>query len=483
VAAAIDTYGLLRGNERVLVAVSGGPDSVALLWALVALRDRYGITLRVAHLNHGLRDAAEAELTFVADLADKLALPCHAERRDVRAYQRDHGLSLEDAARRVRYAFLAATAAALNCSKIAVGHQADDTAELVLMNLLRGSGLLGLAGIAPRQGRIIRPLIDIHRDRILTYLASTQLGYCRDESNTDPSFTRNRIRHELIPHLEAAYNPRLRRTLQSTARIFRDEETWINDHIGHIWPIDARPSTPGDPGEAKIRIDRSALTALPTALQRRILRRELARAAADLKRIEFAHIEAIRRLACGGQLDPKWLDLPRGLRVGMDEAHITLVKETAAERQARRRCAGRRQLPDISGYAYEISRPPEAPMTVELPEIGARLVLRTAACKGQPLPMPSGADQAIFDLDRLVFPLKLRPVRPGDKMRPLGLKGHKKIGDLLIDCKIPSPMRRRLPVLISDSRIVWLAGVRRDHDTRVRPGTRRLLIVEFCLLK
>ena len=210
VAAAIDAYGLLHHNDRVLVAVSGGPDSVALLTALHVLRDRYQIAIHVAHLNHGLRAAAVTEQNYVADLADRLVLPFHTDRRDVRAFRRDHGLSLEDAARRVRYSFLETTADTLNCTKIAVGHQADDTAELVLMNLLRGSGPLGLAGIAPRQGRIIRPLIDIHRDTITAYLDLKQLQPCHDESNRDRTHTRNRIRHDLIPHLEAVYNPRLR---------------------------------------------------------------------------------------------------------------------------------------------------------------------------------------------------------------------------------------------------------------------------------
>jgi tRNA(Ile)-lysidine synthase len=460
----------------VLVAVSGGPDSVALLWALTALRDRYGITLGVAYLHHGLRDEAATEQAFVSNLAHQLALPFHTDRRDVPAFRREHGLSLEDAARRMRYAFLETTAATLDYGKIAVGHQADDTSELVLMNLLRGSGPRGLAGIAPRCGRIIRPLINIHRDGIMTYLRTKKLNFRQDASNADLHFTRNRIRHELIPHLEGAYNPGLRRTLKDTARILRDEETWLEAHLDEVWQHSSK-----DAAEGEVRMDRGALNALPTALQRRVLRRELARVATDLKGISFAHIEAIRHLASGKRADPRWMDLPKGIRILVDAVQVRLAKETAEARRNRRRRPARRQVMETGVKSHVIQCPGEDPTTLELPEYGARLVLQSAPFQDQPI--PDTPNQALFDLDRLVFPLELRPVRPGDRLRPLGMHGHKKVSDLLIDCKVPKATRRRHPVLVSGGHIVWLVGIRRDHASRVRRDTRRLLMGEFCLLK
>lgn len=479
VAATIDAYHLLRPKDRVLVAVSGGPDSIALLHALLALQNRYEVTLIIAHLNHDLREDASMEQAFVADLARRLALPFHTERRDVRAFRQRHGLSLEDAARQVRYTFLEATADAQACTRIAVGHQADDTVELLLMNLLRGSGPLGMSGIAPRQGRIIRPLIDIHRDAIMVYLKEKNLDACHDESNEDPAFTRNRIRNDLIPHLETTYNRGLRQALQRTARILRDEEAWIEHHLDTAW-TGSKPSPCGG-----IRIKRSALLAAPVALQRRILRRALAGVASDLKRFGFAHIEAMRRLAGADEKAPRWLDLPKGLRVLVEAEQLTLLKESSEARRNRRRGLGSPAPSEEGyrqGYRFEIACPGENDATtLSLDEIDARLVLRTATCRGQP--KPDTPWKAHFDLDRLTFPLVLRPAQPGDRLQPLGMAGRKKISDLFIDCKIPKPMRRRFPVLVSGGRVVWLAGVRRDHDSRVRTGTRRLLIGEFCLLK
>jgi tRNA(Ile)-lysidine synthase len=475
VASAIDHYHLLCVSDRVLVAVSGGPDSVALLHALLALQNRYRITLIVAHLNHGLREAAPMEQAFVADLARKLTLPFYTERRDVSAFRQRHGLSLEDAARRVRYAFLEATADAQACTKIAVGHQADDTAELFLMNLLRGSGHLGMTGIAPRQGRVIRPLIDIRRAEVTAYLEAKNLGACHDESNEDLSLTRNRIRHELIPHLETVYNPRLRQALQRTARILRDEETWIENHLDTAW------TGPGPHICTEgVRLDRAALLTAPVALQRRILRRALAAMTTDLKDFRFAHIEEIRRLAGTSETAPRWVDLPRGLRVLVEAGQLTVLKESPAARRQRRRHLGGHQAAH-EGFRYRIACPGKDATTLALAPIDARLVLRQATCKGQS--NPDTPWKAYFDLDRLAFPLVLRPAQPGDRLRPLGMAGHKKISDLFIDCKIPQPIRRRLPVLVSGGRVIWVPGVRRDHDSRVRAATRRLLIGEFCLLK
>jgi tRNA(Ile)-lysidine synthase len=474
VSAAIDAYDLLTEGDRVLVAVSGGPDSVALLHSLCALRDRYAITLAIAHLNHTLRGAAaDGEQAFVASLARELALPFHTTRKDVRGYQRRLKLSLEDAARQVRYTYLKDEAKRQGFNKIALGHHADDTAELVLMNLLRGSGPLGMAGIPPRQGCLIRPLIDIHRDQIMAYLGAMKLTHQHDESNDDRAFLRNRIRHDLIPQLESDYNPRLRETLQRTARILRDEEAWIDQHLNTAHEnLQPKARTDG------VTIEALAFKAAPTALQRRILRRGLAMAASDLKRINFEHIERIRQLA-RGDIFPKWIDLPRGLRVRVDAEGITIETESVDQRRLRRQGSA----PPPPFFAYRIDAPQENAVEMEIPEINARLSLVRAANPEGTIPRPEHPGQAFFDLDSLLFPLVLRAIQPGDRLAPLGMEGHQKISDLLIDRKIDPEARCRIPVLVSGGEIIWVAGLRTDRSARVRKHTRRLLVGEFYLLK
>ncbi|MDJ0780394.1 MAG: tRNA lysidine(34) synthetase TilS [Desulfosarcinaceae bacterium] len=473
VVATIDTYGLLSDKDIVLVAVSGGPDSVALLQVLLRLRNLYRITLQIAHLNHGLRAGAAEDQAFVESVANNLGLPFHADRRDVDAYRHAKGLSLEEAARQVRYTFLRAVADKRNCTKIAVGHQADDSAELVLMNLLRGSGPQGLSGIPPRNGRIIRPLIDIHRDWIEAYVDAHRLTYRQDVSNADMAFTRNRVRHELIPYLEKRYNPRLRQLLHRTGHIFRDEGVWIENQIHSAYPgLGPERCAEG------VRFRRARLRSAPAAVQRRVLRWGLAMIAGDLKRLRFSHIEQIRRLAQMSEAGLKWLDLPRGIRVMTDLEWIVLKLETAEERRIRRDGG---EPDQFRPFRYEVACPQDDPIVVSLPDIDAQLTLQCDIHGNDAGPDPP--QRARFDVDRLKFPLVLRSTLPGDRLQPLGMTGRKKVSDLLIDCKIPISMRHRHPVLISGGRIVWLVGVRMAADARIRADTRRLLIGEFCLLK
>src|SRR5262245_50495755 len=281
----IQDFRMLDSGHTVLVAVSGGADSMVLLDTLRRLREPLALKLFVAHLNHQLRPDAAEDALFVEAIARDLGIRCLCETIDVPAYQRQHKLSPEDAARRVRYAFLRATATQLGADRIAVGHTANDQAETVLLHLLRGSGLRGLGGIPPVRESIIRPLIQTPRDTILKHARTHQLPFRDDPSNRLPRYTRNRLRLELLPALQQHYNPRLVQALCTTAQLLADDETALH-LLARQHFVAARLPAPW--GHLHLRID--DLRSLPVALQRRVLRQALSEVLGGLQGVTQAHI-------------------------------------------------------------------------------------------------------------------------------------------------------------------------------------------------
>ncbi|MDD8027003.1 MAG: tRNA lysidine(34) synthetase TilS, partial [Acidobacteriota bacterium] len=289
--------GLIRPGEIVLVACSGGPDSMTLLHLCLELGADEGFSTAVAHFNHGLRPRAGADERFVERAALALGLPYFAGRADVRSLARARGLGLEEAGRLARYVFLERAAAEAGAARIATGHTMNDQAETVLLRLLRGTGPWGLAGIpAKRALSIVRPLLTIERDDVLSYLADRGIAYRRDETNRDTEILRNRIRHELIPHLENRYEPAVVHSLARLARIAADEEDWL-DATAAARIKKMLGGTPSAP-----TLDAAALRRQPPALARRIVRAYIKTLKGDLRDVSFDDIEAIRALSEGKRL-------------------------------------------------------------------------------------------------------------------------------------------------------------------------------------
>ena len=308
---------MVQSGDSVLVAVSGGADSVALIHLLYALAPTLSVRLAIAHLNHGLRlQESERDAEFVASLARNLKLPLFIDKIDVHDYRQRHKLSLEEAARNVRYNFLNQIAEENNFTKIAVGHHLDDNAELVLMFLLRGSGPLGLSGMPPKRSgmppgedaKIIRPLIDVRRCEILDYLGQNKLEYVSDSTNTNRSYLRNRIRHDLIPELASKYNPNIVETLNRLASLTRSEEQWMETLVD---PIYHSILTKQDPDSVYLSLNR--LADLPLAARRRVLRKAIKEVKGNLRRIAFSHIAAILHLAAKSPASGS-IDLPDGIQ-------------------------------------------------------------------------------------------------------------------------------------------------------------------------
>jgi tRNA(Ile)-lysidine synthase len=460
-------HGMIQKGESVLVAVSGGADSVALTHVLVSLASELSIRLALAHLNHGLRPReAERDAEFVAALAGELNLPCHIDTFDVRRFQQQHKLSLEDAARRVRHRFLQTVAERHGYSKIALGHHADDNAELILMFLLRGSGSSGLAGIpALRDGVFIRPLIRTRRAEILHYLQAAGRHYVTDATNMDLRFLRNRVRHQLIPMLQAAYNPKIVEALNRLAAIVKAENQWIEELVD---PLMATCTICREPG--RVALSLSALASLPLAARRRIVRRAICELKGDLQRITLAHVDEVVELA-EYPVPDKRLDLPQRIEVWNQLDTLVFQRCSAAQKHPERH---RAELP-CAAYEYSLNLPD----TLRIGEINA--ILRVTEITPEQVPKLTlvGPHTAYFDLDQLHLPFVVRNFRAGDRFSPLGTSGRQKLKKFFIDHKVDRAERRSCPILVSRGEIIWVAGHRVGHVARIRAETRRVLKAEL----
>jgi tRNA(Ile)-lysidine synthase len=459
----LQRHHLLAAGESVLVGVSGGPDSVALLHLLVDRAPGLGLRLGIAHLHHGLREEADREEEFVRRMALELGLPFFSRRADVRAHQRRRRLSLEEAARQVRYAFFDEVATQQGFAKIALGHHADDSAETLLLNLLRGSGRLGLGGIpAVRDGRLIRPLIAARRADIEAFLSARGIATVADGSNAEAIHLRNRIRARLIPLLERDYQPQARTVLGRTALILRDEDAWLESVIGPIFS-DAVSAA----GSGWISLHAPVLDRMHVAAARRVLRRAIRQVKGDLRRLEFDHVERILALAQrAGDAGP--LHLPGRIRAWRRGTRIEI---SAGEGP------GRPHPPPE--YAYTLS----GCGTLNIRETGEFLRLTEVGVEALPIPWAADSQQAFLDLDVVRFPLVIRNFRPGDRFAPLGAAGTQKLKKYFCNHKVDRDERRRCPLLVSEGRILWVAGHRIDRSAAVTPLTRRVVKVERRLAK
>ncbi len=476
IASTAKTCDMFQSGDAVLIGVSGGPDSVALLYALQHLSDRFGLRLGIAHLNHCLRRAhSDRDEDFVAALAQKLNLPCFIERCDVNACRRQLKMSLEEAARVARFAFLEKIAARNHYDKIALGHHADDNAELILMCLLRGSGPLGLSGMRPvREGKIVRPLLRTSRSDILHFLKREKAAYVLDESNDDPSFTRNRIRGQLMPELKQNYNPRIVDALNRLGMIAEAEEAWIGEMITPLFEKGVLFHS----GE-KLILSLPQLKKQPLAVQRRLLRKALKVLKGDLRRITLDHIDAVIG-GFGDASEGKRLTLPQGVRVCFEPERLCFIKEP--EEVGRRRKVRSSHL--LTGaFEYRIDREQFDPILFDcyLHEIG----MKVRFLKSKPISMDmmreAGQEHAFFDMNKIEFPLILRNFRPGDRFTPLGMTGHQKVKRFFINCKVPRNQRMQCPLLLSRNKIIWIAGYQIDDAVKVTSSTRDVLEVELLV--
>ena len=481
VLAAVHRDALLREGDRVLVAVSGGSDSVALLMLLRALADTGALGIAgVAHLNHGLRSAAGEDEEFCRTLADAAGLPFRSERVDVRGLAAQRGVSIEDAGRQARYAFFERVAHELDADAIATGHTRDDQAETFLLRLIRGAGPRGLGGIhpsvslptsapqarhaglptvAPQARRwVIRPLLGIGRDELREYLASMGQPFREDESNRDVSIPRNRVRHELIPLLRERFSPAIVDVLAREATIARQDEERL-----HAEAIDlARSIVLTSRTGASVEVDVEALRSLPDALAVRVARLALERLAPD----RFVGFDQIDRL----------LDM---VEMGASGS-LSLPGQHAERRGGRIHLSRAPFKPFSNSFRVSLSIPGEAVLPDQgwavSAELGSDPRLRGSAGSDPTRPFLG----AVVDTAQVTLPLAVRSRRPGDRVRPLGMGGRgKKLQDLLVDRKVARAERDALPLVVDGTdRIVWVVGEPVAEDFRVTGPSQGVIFLK-----
>ncbi len=465
----ITKYGMLIPNDSVVVGVSGGADSVALLHILHTYAPRLSLRMGVAHVNHCLRQTdSDKDAEFVLSLAKKLDLPCYIQKVDVRKYQNENRLSLEEAARRVRYNFYTHVSKTNRFNKIALGHHCDDNAEQILMNLFRGSGLLGMAGIPPvRNGKIIRPLIELKRSEIISFLNNNRLKYVADTSNTDTRYLRNRIRHQLMPLLTTSYNPKIIETLNRLAEIVRSEEEWIEGKIDDLFKKTALNI---QEDHATLSVPR--LNDIHVSIQRRLYRKAIETIKGDLRRIRFSHIDSVVGLLKSGPSYGR-LDFPDRIRIqrNTDELHFS------REKRALRNLEMRSGPHETVAFEYHIPKPE----SIFIKEIGSYINFLEMGIENLPDFHRAGQHTGFFDKDALTFPLVLRNYRPGDRFNPLGMIGTKTLKKFFVDKKVPKTDRMKCPLLLSRGKIVWVIGYRIDESVKVTPATRNVVKVDLSL--
>jgi len=469
----IEKYQMFTIKARIVVGVSGGPDSTTLIHLLLQLRDEYKLKLWAAHLNHKLRgEEAEKEARWVKTFTSKIKVPLILDSLDVATLAKKRKLSLEEAGRMARYDFFEHAVAQVSANKIAVGHTASDQVETILMRLLKGAGLDGLSGIPPVRGMIIRPLIEIFRKEVEEYCERNNLNFCVDSSNNDTSFLRNRIRLNLIPLLSQEYNIQISKILLQMSKNLREDADFIRQKGENEFEEILRKERKNK-SQRWLALDRERLFHLHPALQKRVVREGIRRIKGDLKGIGSDHLDAV--LDLDGKRGIKQLSLPGSLVVQKQYEDFLIKKGKSKNIPFARYLVvpGKTDLSQLNLTLETrlISVKPDSFLAFSFMDLKEKATLNGVSSFAK--------EEVFFDFDKLKPPLFLRNRKEGDRFCPLGMEGSKKIKDFFIDLKIPMEKREKIPLLINRGEVAWIMGYRIDERFKIDNNTTKILAIRI----
>ncbi|MFQ5962701.1 MAG: tRNA lysidine(34) synthetase TilS [Candidatus Scalinduaceae bacterium] len=474
----IRNYNLFSANDRLLLGVSGGPDSVALLSLVFNLNrtNNNCSELFIAHLNHLLRgEESEQDEQFVKYLSKRFKLPIIVERRDINEVARKQKLSLEEAARKERYKFLENAAQKVGANIIAVGHTADDNAETILHRIIRGAGILGLNGIRPKRKLtsfstidLVRPLLFSWRKDIIAYLKEMNLAYKIDSTNLEKDKFRSRIRVELIPLLEKNYNPCIKKSLVKLAEITTQNYDFLNSHTDSLFKKTSLNRQETDKVFKEVILDIPNLKKIPVILQQIIIRKAMVRLNIPLKKFGFKNYKnTLDLIKHKRKLISK--DIKGYLNIRIDDNKLRLTNKK-----------------------YHIEEKPvleevklQVPGVTKLDEMKYKVKMEIREIKNgflEELKRSKTKYVEAVDFNKINIPLTVRMRRQGDKFWPLGSGGTKKLKNFFIDNKIPRMERNTVPIVTMNGQPIWVVGWRIDNRVKITKETKKLLImkVERC---
>lgn len=431
----IDKHQLIGQGDNLVVAFSGGADSLTLLHTLLALKDEYQINVIAAHVNHMFRGAeSDSDEDFVKKHCYKCGIICYTKSINVPEYINRTGMSAEEAARKLRYQYLREVAQTLGAhTKIATGHHRDDQAETVLLNLMRGAGSAGLRGMKPLNGDIIRPLLCLNRQEIEQFCRDNSLEPRIDSTNFSCDYLRNRVRLKLMPQLEETFSKGVKDALCRTAQLVGDEHDFILAEVRKLWPKLVKESA------ECISIDTTSLEAVHIAVLRELFRKAIAKKRGHIQGISFNHVENLIEFSLAGSVG-KIFQLPGEIIVtkGYKDIKIGLPQEATVPSAVRKLLA--------------------VPGTTEIPEL--KLLFDTEILYSN-INTAGNSGVIVFDYQQLIQPLCIRTRAAGDRFWPKGMNHNKKLKDFFIDCKVPRKLRDVIPLLCDgQGRILWVVGYR-----------------------
>lgn len=452
VRATIKKHDMLQGGERILIGLSGGPDSTCLCMALSTLAPEYKLTLHAIYVDHGLRPTEiPAELEFCETLCEEFGITFATRKVDVLGKVQREGLNKQEAARELRYGIFDEHARQISANRIALGHTLDDQAETFIMHIVRGTGLKGLGGIPPVRGPIIRPMIELKKSEILQMLEVNGAPYMVDSSNLKDDYLRNRLRSQLMPVLRDL-NPNIVATMGHTAEILRDEDRYLEYTVTKTMMrlITRKTST-------AIELFSGPLEVLDRALIRRILRRAV-EATEGLRLLGYVHIEEMLKLIHEGRAGDR-IYLPHDIRVIKKYSTLLITSDAPVT---------------LGSYTY--NTPGDLLVLME-----ASLVLRATVSDIPEDAEPENSMTMVLDADKVTFPLHIRPRADGDYFCPKGLGGkRKKLQDLFVDEKVPRDERDAVPVVLhATGEVMWIAGIRSDERFALSAETKRFLTLDL----
>ncbi|CAH2211812.1 tRNA lysidine(34) synthetase TilS [Tepidibacter aestuarii] len=455
----IKKHNLVNDGDKIILGVSGGPDSICMLHILNYLKDEFNIKIYAAHLNHKIRGIeAQKDAMYVAKICDIMRVPCFIRAIDVPAYCNENGVTLEEGARILRYNMFFEIKDKISADKIAIAHNINDQAETVIMRMMRGTGLQGLKGIQyKREDGIIRPLLDVDREEIEAYCEQNNLSPRIDQTNLEEIYTRNKIRLKLIPYMIENFNPNLKESIARMANLLKDDGDFIMEQSNKSF--DEMCSKISD---NTISMDIEKFINAHRALKNRIIRKCIDYVLGNIKGIEQKHIQDVNNLINSHKNNSR-IDLPKGILVYKKGGRIIFTDEEMIEEKI--------------SYDYIIPKSGYIKIKESNTIVESKILNIDEYEKSS-----NDKYTKFFDADKIKGSLHIRNRRNGDKIKLLGLGGSKKIKDLFIDLKIPKEERDLVPILSDEKGIIWVIGHRMSEDYKIDSNTKNVLRISFKAL-